>query len=278
MKKIIKKINMRSLLSYITEKFNDAKNGDEFYTRLIDIEKALSKFDFSNKIVYCNCDNPEFSNFYKYFKENFNKLKLKKLYVTYYSDNPKLYTITTDGEKTEDIKSGRFQDNVDILKKSDIIVTNPPYSDDMPVELVELCLSNHKDFIIVGPLHLAIKRKMFEHLKNEEVFSMPISINTFDRPGGGTKNAPSCWWTNIYIDRSFKASKKYDPNKYPKYDDYDAIDCKNYENLPKDYDGVIGTSYRFICHMNKDDWELVDFKKLKLNGKATSTKLLIKRK
>lgn len=269
---------MQSIQNYILEKFNDAKNGDEFYTRLEDIEKGLKPFDFANKIVYCNCDNPKFSNFYKYFKDNFKSLKLKKLYITYYSDDPYLYEFDGQNLNKQSIKSGRFQDNVDILKKADIIVTNPPYSDDMPIELVKLCLDNKKDFIIVGPLHLVIKRKMFNYLKDEQVFSTPLSINKFDRPDGSTKNAPSCWWTNIYINRSFKATKKYDPNKYPKYDNYDAIDCKNYEDLPNDYDGVIGTSYRFICYMNKDEWELVDYKKLKLNGKTTSTKLLIKRK
>lgn len=269
---------MKLLYNYILEKFNDAKNGDEFYTRLEDIEKGLKPFDFVNKIVYCNCDNPKFSNFYKYFKNYFDKLKLKKLYITYYSEDPKLYTITKDGEEISDIKSGRFQDNVDILKKADIVVTNPPYSDDMPIELIELCLSNKKDFIIVGPLHLAIKQKMFNYLKNEQVFSTPVSINKFDRPNGSAKNAPSCWWTNIYIDHPFKATKSYSLDKYPKYDNYDAIDCKNYENLPNDYDGIIGTSYRFICYMNKDEWELVDYKKLKLNGETTSTKLLIKKK
>lgn len=269
---------MKSILSYILEKFNDAKNGDEFYTRLEDIERGLKPFDFTNKIVYCNCDNPEFSNFYKFFKTNFDKLKLKKLYVTYYSDHPKLYIITKDGEQILDIKSGRFQDNVDILKKVDIIVTNPPYSDDMPIELIDLCLSNHKDFIIVGPLHLAIKRKMFNYLKNEQVFSTPISINKFERPDGSYKNAPSCWWTNIYINKPFKPTKTYKKENYQKYNDYDAIDCKNYEDLPKDYNGIIGTSYRFICHMDKNDWELIDYKKLKLNGKVTSTKILIKHK
>ena len=269
---------MQSIQDYILEKFNDAKNGDEFYTRLDDIEKGLKPFNFANKVVYCNCDNPEFSNFYKYFKDNFKSLKLKKLYTTYYSDDPYLYEFDGQNLNKQSIKSGRFQDNVDILKKSDIIVTNPPYSDDMPIELVELCLDNKKDFIIVGPLHLVIKRKMFNYLKNEQVFSTPVSINKFDRPDGGAKNAPSCWWTNIYIDHPFKATKSYSSDKYRKYDNYDAIDCKNYEDLPNDYDGVIGTSYRFICYMNKDDWELADYKKLKLNGKTTSTKLLIKKK
>ena len=269
---------MKSISQYLVEKFNNANQGDEFYTRLVDIERGLAPFNFSGKIVYCNCDNPEFSNFYKYFKDNFTKLGLKKLLATYMDNSPKLFTVTKDGETHIDIESGRFQDNVDILKQADIIVTNPPYSNNMPIELVELCLDNNKDFIIVGPLHLAIKKQFFKYLKAEQIFSTEIPINDFDRPNGIGKTAPSCWWTNIYIDKQFKAHKAYDPNSYPKYDNYDAIDCKRYEDLPNDYDGVIGTSYRFICYMNKDEWELVDYKKLKLNGKTTSTKLLIKKK
>ena len=58
---------MNHLVDYLYEKFNYANKGDEFYTRLKDIEKELSKFDFKGKIVYCNCDDPSFSNFYKYF-------------------------------------------------------------------------------------------------------------------------------------------------------------------------------------------------------------------
>ena len=59
---------------------------DEFYTQLQDIENELQYYTefFKNKIVYCNCDNPHKSNFVKYFVENFNKLGLKKLIVTYH--------------------------------------------------------------------------------------------------------------------------------------------------------------------------------------------------
>lgn len=53
---------MQNLLT-IFEKFNNANRGDEFYTNLSDIEKELKNYDISNKIVYCPCDNPEFSKF-----------------------------------------------------------------------------------------------------------------------------------------------------------------------------------------------------------------------
>ena len=67
---------------------------DEFYTQYVDIQKeveAYLEFDpdaFRGKVVYCNCDDPFESNFFKYFAANFNKLGLKKLVTTSYDGSP----------------------------------------------------------------------------------------------------------------------------------------------------------------------------------------------
>jgi len=63
---------------------------DEFYTQLNDIEKELKNYkdQFRNKVVYCNCDDPFESNFFKYFASNFNALKLKRLIATSYKPSP----------------------------------------------------------------------------------------------------------------------------------------------------------------------------------------------
>lgn len=63
-----------------------APNNDEFYTRRKDIDDELRHYEkhFVNKVVYCNCDDPRMSNFYKYFKYNFKRLRLKKLITTCY--------------------------------------------------------------------------------------------------------------------------------------------------------------------------------------------------
>ena len=70
-------------------KANQAKK-DEFYTQLVDIEKELKHYkdQFKGKVVYCNCDDPFESNFFKYFASNFNALKLKKLITTSYTKSP----------------------------------------------------------------------------------------------------------------------------------------------------------------------------------------------
>jgi len=70
-------------------KANKAKK-DEFYTQLIDIEKELKHYkdQFKGKVVYCNCDDPFESNFFKYFASNFNALGLKRLIATSYKPSP----------------------------------------------------------------------------------------------------------------------------------------------------------------------------------------------
>lgn len=68
---------------------NKAKK-DEFYTQLVDIENELRHYrkHFNGKVVFCNCDDPYESNFFKYFAMNFNQLGLKKLIATCYSGSP----------------------------------------------------------------------------------------------------------------------------------------------------------------------------------------------
>jgi len=63
---------------------------DEFYTQLVDIEKELKNYkkQFRGKVIYCNCDDPFESNFFKYFAANFNALKLKKIITTSYVKSP----------------------------------------------------------------------------------------------------------------------------------------------------------------------------------------------
>jgi hypothetical protein len=139
------------------ENLHSAKNSkkDEFYTQLIDIEKELKHYKehFKDKVVYCNCDDPRVSNFFHYFSYNFEKLGLKKLIATCYkSQNMDLFSkndsenaiyLEYEGDKnknnipdTEEIGikklkgDGDFRSKecIELLKQSDIVVTNPPFS------------------------------------------------------------------------------------------------------------------------------------------------------
>ena len=80
---------------------------DEFYTQYVDIQKEVEAYlefnpdTFRGKGVYCNCDDPFESNFFKYFAANFNKLGLKKLVTTSYDGSPIAGAQLTFGEYNE---------------------------------------------------------------------------------------------------------------------------------------------------------------------------------
>ena len=88
-------------------KAKQAKN-DEFYTQLTDIEKELMHYKehFKDKIVYCNCDDPEWSNFWKYFHLNFAHLGLKKLIATFYHIGTSVYKMEYTGGDDNNISAG----------------------------------------------------------------------------------------------------------------------------------------------------------------------------
>ena len=115
-------------------KAKKAKN-DEFYTQISDIEKELQHYpdQFEDKVVYCNADDPDFSQFWVFFKMNFKDLGLKKLIATYYDAVNPVYKWEYDGSKTTKTllrSNGDFRSDecVEILKTADRVVTNPPFS------------------------------------------------------------------------------------------------------------------------------------------------------
>lgn len=93
---------MRDNKHFFTAKAN--KN-DEFYTKLEDIENELVHYTdfFRNKVVYCNCDSPNYSNFWKYFHDNFHSLGLKKLISTYL-DSVQSFKTEYDGKTVKQEK------------------------------------------------------------------------------------------------------------------------------------------------------------------------------
>lgn len=111
------------------------EKNDEFYTQITDIEKELKHYkeQFKDKIIFCNCDDPEYSNFWMYFQLNFNHLGLKKLISTHYDDEKSTYKLEYDGKEkvtTQLKQNGDFRspEAIEILKEADIVVTNPPFS------------------------------------------------------------------------------------------------------------------------------------------------------
>lgn len=271
---------MKSILSYILEKYNNANKGDEFYTRLIDIEKELSKFNFKGKIVYCNCDNPKFSNFYKYFKDNFTKIGIKQLIATYYDKDPKQYIYDGKNEVIKDIKSGDFRDNEDILKTCDIVVTNPPFSAGLPTDLANLCIKNNKDFLFLCKNDWYTRKGAFDLYKSCKVNIDNVEVSKFEGPN--TNTSVTCYWyTSLDLKKdNINLKKSYDENVNIKYKNYDAINVDKNENIPNDYKGNMGVPVSFGKYLNRSQFEIVDLlnKPIDINGKVYYKRLIIKKK
>jgi len=296
-----------------------AKN-DEFFTQLSDIEKELKHFKshFKNKIVFCNCDNPIYSNFWRYFHLNFGLLKLKKLITTHYSKEIPSYKMEYSGGNDSDcnigiktplIENGDFRslECVELLKQSDIVVTNPPFS--LFREYVAQLVENNKKFIIIGNINAITYKEIFPLIKNNKLwsgysfnktfeFSVPDYYETskstrVDENNRKIVKVPSiCWFTNCSIPKQqeqLHLIERYSPEKYPKYDDYDAIEVSKVTNIPQDYDGLMGVPITFLKKYNPKQFELVgeanhgsdnsfDLFKPTINRKLKFKRILIRNK
>ena len=194
-----------------------AKN-DEFYTRLEDIEKELKHYTehFKGKVVYCNCDDANRSNFFKYFSTNFQKLGLKKLITSGLkidaTENGTGVVAIQTGDDI-DIYDGngdfRSEECIEFLKEADIVVTNPPFS--LFREYVAQLMQYGKKFLIIGNMNAITYKEIFPYIKNNELwmgihsnktmdFGMPNTYEKWDRIENGIKigKVPAvAWFTNL---------------------------------------------------------------------------------
>jgi hypothetical protein len=322
-----------------------AKN-DEFYTQYIDIQKEIEKYldynpnTFRNKVIYCNCDDPFESNFFRYFVLNFNKLGLKQLITTSYKPSavantqlglfgddktlakvkgrPKItankfiinevHDIDEDGEfNLKDVAKqlktnknnewapldgdGDFRSDecVELLKQSDIVVTNPPFS--LFREYVKQLFDHKKKFLVIGNINCITYREIFQKIKDNKAwlgngmgrwisgFIVPESYDLYgteariDENGNRIVATNNCLWlTNLDHGRrhqplplmTMAENLKYSKHKeikgkkaYDKYDNYDAIEVPFTDAVPSDYKGVIGVPISFLDKYNPDQFEII---------------------
>lgn len=145
---------------------------DEFYTHLCDIERELQYYPdcFRGKIVYCNCDDSRHSNFVRFFRDNFPRLGLKKLIASCYTpiQGGKGEYYEFCGGCDELIKpiflngNGDFRSDEcrDLLKQSDIVVTNPPFS--LFRDFIAEVVSHNKQFLVICSIN-AIRTRRFSN-------------------------------------------------------------------------------------------------------------------
>lgn len=274
------------------ESLNLAKvnKNDEFYTRLEDIASELCNYKkhFEDKVVFCNCDDPEWSNFWIYFHQNFSEFKLKKLISIHYNhDGSPSYKMEYTGGNDADVKdwhqstlkgNGDFRSDecVAILKEADIIVTNPPFS--LFRSYTSQLMEHKKKFVIIGNQNAITYKEFFPLLKNNEVWLGYNHVKEFYKPDGTTQTFGNiCWFTNLDIPKrhtSLVDELKYQyakhPTWYPQYDNYNAINIgyvgtdltlqrqtNKVDYIPYDYFGVMGVPITFMDKYNPDEFEIV---------------------
>lgn len=298
---------------------------DEFYTQLCDIENELQhyKSHFKNKVVYCNCDDPRTSNFFKYFVSNFSELGLKKIITACYQKqetnlfnfvNTKkgFFSVYSEPNKRLEIKEfkgdGDFRsyESIELLKQSDIVVTNPPFS--LFREYLEQLVKYDKKFLIIGNINAITYKEIFKLIKENKVwlginlgrgisgFIVPEHYELYgteariDSLGNRIVSPNNCLWLtnldNFKRHEDILLTKKYFGNedKYPKYDNYDGIHIDKTENIPMDYDGYMGVPITFLHKFNPDQFEIIKFRKgndgkdLAINGKCPYFRIIIRNK
>ena len=257
---------------------------DEFYTLYEDIERELSHYtkNFEGKVVYCPCDNPEWSNFWKFFVDNFHSLKLKKLIATYYDSTipTGISSFYEDFDKcvhktvydgTYFIKSplnenGDFRSSecLKVLKECDIVVTNPPFS--LFREMMAVLQEYDKDFLLIGNQNDFTLRDIFPLLRDRKVrLGYNYGSFSFTVPNSDEmkKFGCICWYTSFDVEypNRIPLTKEYEPKINIKYENYDAINVDRLADIPYNYDGVMGVPITFLYKWNPDQFKVIDSSK-----------------
>ncbi len=289
-----------------------AVKNDEFYTQIADIERELIHYKqhFKDKIVLCNCDNPTWSAFWKYFHLNFSHLGLKKLISTHYDKTEPTYKMEYTGGNDNDIKAGvktqlegngdfRSKECLDLLDEADIVVTNPPFS--LFKVYVTILMEHKKKFLIIGTLNAVKYKEIFPLICANKIwlgngfqngnayFRIPEYVDTsiyakgvYDKDSKLIKFRNCVWITNMDLAKRHEKLilwKNYSAEEFPKYDNYDAIECSKIANIPFDTDNVIGVPITFFTKYNPEQFEIIG--KLSngvINGVKVYERILIRRK
>ena len=300
---------------------------DEFYTLYPDIERELKYYEchFKNKVVYCNCDDVRFSNFYRYFADNFSRLGMKKLICSCYTrDELSLFNLSPErgfyyeytgcensNPECDDViyfmGDGDFRsaESIELLKQSDIVVTNPPFS--LFREYLRQLMKYDKKFLIISNINAITYKEVFTLIQADKIwlgvnfgrgisgFIVPEEYELYgtethtDEEGRRIISPNNCLWlTNLDNARKHEfipLTRTYYGHEleYPNYDNYPAINVDKTQNIPADYFGAMGVPLSFLHKHNPEQFTILGFRKgidgkdLAINGKCTYFRILIRR-
>ena len=261
---------------------------DEFYTCRNDIITEVQHYEklLKDKIIYMPCDNPNISQFWQYFLDNFERLQLKGIVSTYYKQGDQTvcsrYFSWIRSNKRQVISkellrgNGDFQSEecTDILNSCNIVITNPPFS--LFRKFVQWVISVKKDFLILGNMNNITYKDIFPYIQEQRI---KIGVNSgsmkFTVPDGFKRNNVTvkdgisyanfgniCWYTTLQLDIekpfiSLTATYKDHETEYPFYDNFDAIDVNKVSKIPKDYDKPMGVPVTLLKFWNPKQFKIL---------------------
>lgn len=298
------------------------EKNDEFYTLLPDVEKELVHYGehFKGKAVLCPCNDTEESAFWQYFHLNFGRLGLKRLTATSYGADA--CKIEYDGgndsncaccKKTRLHGNGDFRSEecLSMMEQADIIVTNPPFS--LFREMISALMSLEKDFVILGNQNAVTLKDVFPYIRDRRIwigrsirsggtdFRMPdarkdvdLHNGMFIQDGHPYINLSGMrWFTDIgmpWYPEHLILTEHFTPERYPEFDNYDAVNVSRTKDIPCDYDGVMGLPVTFLDKYNPEQFEILGLDRytvpkecltggrLTVNGRRCYARILIRRR
>lgn len=168
----------------------------------------------------------------------------------------------------------RSKESIELLKNADIVVTNPPFS--LFREYVAQLIEHDKKFLIIGNHNAITYKEIFNLLQENKIwlgymhpekFIVPDDYEQREHRSWRDENGVNwrslgnaCWFTNLDISKRHEELilyKPYNPNEYPKFDNYDAINIDKVKDIPMDYDGVMGVPITFMEKYNPEQFEIV---------------------
>lgn len=200
-------MNNRHLRDYQLGKI---KNSDEFYTPYSEISFEMKhiKSYLKNKIIYLPCDDPTFSNFWKYFVNNFDNLRLKAIYASYIAqDNKPAFTYIKDKSGIRKIKrsdNGSFDTkaSINLIKKADIVITNPPFSL-LTQHFYPLLQQYAKNYLIIAPITAPFTKHCIRDMLSGRLYFASYNKSTsvkFLTPDGSKKPVAVEWLSSLKFD------------------------------------------------------------------------------
>lgn len=169
---------------------------------------------------------------------------------------------------------------IDVLNECNIVVTNPPFS--LFRKFIEVLNESCKHFLVIGNMNAITYKECFSLIKENKMwlgvtnFNKGIYFNVkenfihsnsykFEKTINDKKVSRVsgvCWFTNIDTNKRHEDMflyKTYTNNEemYPKYDNYDAINCDKVKDIPYDYSGVIGVPITFLDKYNHEQFEII---------------------